>query len=242
MFAFDGCTEGSDLSTHKNNANLFKTWPVDGPTGLHAGATYFQKDELSYGIVKNTGSLNTKYSITFLVHIYPETDGTLIYFGDENRGLRLTLSAGELTFMIFDTVNNLTSELKVSGSIKDMNKWHYVAAIYDFNVPEIRLSIDGKVEKTPSQDRILPTDTENVYFGINSQLLESYAGRISCVQIYDRALPGDEITEKEDCPSGVGSEVEGKSSLRLFNSKCAFDHLTLLMIYFCDFANIYYLE
>ena len=210
LFALDGCTEGADLSGNHLHAELSGTWPLEGPTGLHTSATYFRSDEQSYGYINNTGVLDTKYAISILVHIYPETDGTLVYFGDERNGMTLTLLNKEISFSYYETdVNNVKTETKVTKTINKYEQWYYVAAMYDYNAQELRLSVNGDVSVENKPRMELPTDTD-YYFGIDAQFSNSYAGRMSCLQIYDRALDAQEILDKEICPSGVGSGVEGR--------------------------------
>ena len=223
LYALDGCTEGADLSVNRLHARLFNTWPVEGPTGEHAGATYLQKDKLSYGYINNTeGILHTEYAITVLLHVYPETDGTLVYFGDDTSNLTLSLADNELRFRYIATDENggVTETEVKSLAMNAYDQWYYVAATYDYNAEQLRLSVNGAVVAAALPRVTLPTDRD-VYFGIGMELTDSFAGRMSCLQVYDRALDAAEITEKEQCPSGVGSGVEGKTR-QMPNSKLFF--------------------
>jgi len=232
VFALDGCTGAIDLSGNKNIGEAFNVDPkFHGPEGKYAKATSFggqTKD--SYILINNTGSLDTLHSLSILVHVYPEIEGgTLLMYS--NGGCSLTLEGKVLTFTAVSR-DGVKSE-KVTFELGAMNKWYYVAAVFNSNVKDISLYVNEKLEGHKEIKDIFQLNTAgSVWVGTDPEKKKYFSGRLSCIQVFDHPLTTKQIKEGIVCPTGVGVNLPGKKPLSCYDSNQFWENF-YFQIYFC---------
>ena len=208
VFALDGCTGAIDLSGNENDGSSFNVDPkVSGPKGDYAKATSFLgQSQDSYILLNNTGALDTFYSLSILLHIYPETpDGAVLVYS--NGGCSLTLANSRLTFTAVSLDGSNTKSL--SMRLAAMKEWYYVAAIFDSNAGLISLVVNLKGEQMNTDAFSLNT-AGSVWVGTNPEKDSYFSGKISCIQIFDRPLTSEQVREGMECPTGIGADLPGK--------------------------------
>ena len=217
VFALDGCTGAIDLSGNKNIGEAFNVDPkFHGPEGKYAKATRFGgQSEDSYIHINNTGSLDTLHSLLILVHVYPEAEGgTLLMYS--NGGCSLTLDGKVLTFTAVSR-DGVKSETVTFG-LGAMNKWYYVAAVFNSNVGKISLYVNEKLEDHKEMKDIFQLNTAgNVWVGTDPEKKKYFSGRLSCIQVFDHPLTVKQIKEGIVCPTGVGVNLPGKKPLSCYD-------------------------
>ena len=213
VFALDGCTGAIDLSGNKNDGTAVNVDPqINGPKGIYAKATGFggqTKD--SYILINNTGSLDTLYSLSMLMHVYPEKlDGTLLAYS--NGGCTLTLEGKVLTFTAVG--RDGTKSETVIFDLGILNQWYYIAAVYDSNIGKMMLYVNEELAKeTTINDVFMLNTAGSVWVGTNPDKNKYFSGKISCIQIFDRPLTKEQIHEGVVCPTGVGADLPGKETI-----------------------------
>ena len=231
VFALDGCTGAIDLSGNKNIGEAVNVDPkFHGPEGKYAKATHFGgQSEDSYIHINNTGSLDTLHSLSILVHVYPEAEGgTLLMYSDG--GCSLTLEGKVLTFTAVSRVGGKSE--KVTFGLGAMNKWYYVAAVFNSNVGNISLYVDEKLEGHKEMKDIFQLNTAgSMWVGTDPERKKYFSGRLSCIQVFDHPLTIKQIKEGIVCPTGVGINLPGKKPLSCYDGN-KFWELFYFQIYF----------
>ena len=172
---------------------------VSGPDNTENGATMFTGAAESQVKIDNIAKLDTKYSLSIFLNMYVEESGSVVNFGtDRGVGLYYDKTNGEIVFRVVKrNTTDLITEVKVKV---DAKKWYHVGGTYDYNTGKTYLYIDSKqeaVSNTPKQD-MLATDS-TIYLGAITGVTNKFKGRMSCVQIFDRAVEKAELDNLKKC-------------------------------------------
>ena len=81
-----------------------------------------------------------------------------------------------------------------------LNKWNQVGASYDSNTGVAQLWHDGKMVKSRNIGQVDLATDQNIRLGACDNDERYFEGKMSCLQIYDRALKEKEIGELRVCP------------------------------------------
>ena len=196
-FAFSGCAGTVDLMGLGANTTLVDTNIISGPGDVKNGATMFLGTATSHAKIE--AKLDTTYSLSIFLNLYAEKPGSVVNYGTD-RGVGLYFSSsGELVFrLVKRNTSDVLAEVKTTI---DTGKWYHVGGTYDYNTGLAYLFVNGTqraVSDTPTKD-MLETDVSGVYLGAISGVAEHFKGRVSCVQIFDRALEADELEDLKEC-------------------------------------------
>ena len=179
--------------------SIHNTIIVYGPDNTENGATMFTGAVESQVKIENIAKLDTKYSLSVFLNVYVEESGSLVNYGtDRGVGLYYDKTNGEIVFRV---VKRNTTDLiaEVKGKV-DAKKWYHVGGTYDYNTGKTYLYIDNKQEAVsdiPRQD-MLATDS-TIYLGAIAGVTNKFKGRVSCLQIFDRAVEEAEINNLKKC-------------------------------------------
>ena len=80
------------------------------------------------------------------------------------------------------------------------NKWNEVGASYDHDTGVAQLWHDGKMVKSRNIGQIELRTQFPVRIGADGHDKRQFKGKISCVQIYDRALTSEQVGSLRTCP------------------------------------------
>ena len=182
---------GSQLDGIASNVQL-----ATGPKGNAGGSYRFMGTSNSYIELPNSGGLDTMYSLTVVMWIYPEgpTAGPLFNYGTSITNLwRLHFwiaAGGNFFFRPADRQGNMYSSVTSPAT---SGQWHYVAVSYDYNTGVARLWIDG-VEKGKETVGVFQLATDlNVRIGVKTGDARYFKGRVTGIQVYNVALNRDQI-------------------------------------------------
>ncbi|XP_013404145.1 uncharacterized protein LOC106169280 [Lingula anatina] len=188
-----------DLSGNGNNIMKYGVTPAKGLKEEDDGSIGFPTD--SYIEVSNNGSLDIRYSFTFLGYVYSSsssTEGPIFNFEHENASSGgfgthvMQIGNTDILVRLGYRDGTLGPWYNVSG-VLDVDTWTYIGWTYSFgsgmaviykNGYEVASSYFGSVEhSTMGALRMGKTAGDS----------RSFTGRLKCMQLYDRALNSTEV-------------------------------------------------
>ena len=204
LYPLDGEHGGQDIGRRNNSpGSLIGVKLAPGRYGQPDGSYKFSGSAESYVEFPKNGGLDTRYAQTVLAWVYPESpDGTLFSYQAQNspRGVHLLLQNPYKLFAKFVTRKYLLPPGVETDKIRP-SAWNFVGATYD-NVTGIeRLWVDGKRVAELTVGTFELATQGAVRMGAMSGASQFFKGRISCLQVYDRALTAQMIQNSRDrCP------------------------------------------
>jgi hypothetical protein len=113
------------------------------------------------------------------------------------------LAKGDDSFRIhrYSATNQISFGMNFSGGLDtpstsnfNPNQWYFVTATY--SLPDVKLYINGVLDKTNTYNTPISSSSYNFYIGENAQAPgRNFYGNISHVSIYNRALSATEIKQ-----------------------------------------------
>jgi len=185
-----------------------------GPAGQLNGAYEFNGTSNSFIEFSNSagGILDVRYSITMLCWVYYNgQDGPFFFYQKDhsNWGVHLATYQGKL-YARFHTRNYGSTNYFLSSTLLE-GGWKFVGASYDNTSGEAKLWVDGVAVQSLNNGAGLELGTQDkVRMGAGfSSGFGFFRGRITQMQVYDKALIQEQIQEtqgkNEMCRSKYGS-------------------------------------
>ena len=168
---------------------------AEGPDGKPGGSYYFTGASNSYIEFPSSSKLDARFSITLLAMVYPESeDGPLLDYKASNWRVHWWLVSGNLFWRMSNRATFALSNAVKTPSKLDTSKWSYIGATYDYSSGLARVWVDGqKVGKLKVGTMEIATQFP-ARMGAKAGDTRYFRGRISCFQVYNKALTQDEIT------------------------------------------------
>ena len=92
------------------------------------------------------------------------------------------------------------NEVVIAENALTPDTWNYVAATYDYQSGMAKIYVGGNLTaETDIGSRVLATQ-DQIWLGSVSGDNRVFVGRLSCLQIHNKALTPEEIADKEMCP------------------------------------------
>ncbi len=168
---------------------------VEGPDGNPEGSYQFLGTLDSFIELPNNGGLDTKYSITVLMWIYPEGQEGPLFNYRPSRGWGVHLWIVGAAF--FCRLNRRDGFIVAPLSSQSLNtgQWYYVGASYDYSTGVNRLWVDGtEVAQTNLGTFTLGTDYPvRIGAKIDDIYDRYFKGRVARVQVYNTSLNQEQI-------------------------------------------------
>ena len=186
----------ADISSNESPpGNALGVRLADGPDGKPGGSYYFNGSSTSYIEFPGSSALDTRYSLTILADVFPETSGPVLNYNTYNWGVHLLIGMeiGSLFSGLSDRYTFKHTDPVLSNSTKFGKKWHYVGATYDYLSGIARVWIDGAKAGELQVGKMEIATNDSVRMGAVTNHRSYFRGRVSCLQIYNRALTQDEI-------------------------------------------------
>ena len=186
-------TRGRDVGLYGNPAGITgKVKPAPGPDGRPDTSHEFYGRRNSYIRFPNRGRLDAKYSITLLAWIYPEGAGPIFRYGVDFS----VVSSRGLSMRIFPrrSRNIRVRPLRARRVIR-YRKWQYVGVTYEQRTGYTRIYVDGRLVAR-KRLRKVPLRT-NIPASMGAGGRRYFRGRISCMQVYGRALSLTQILRRK---------------------------------------------
>ncbi len=195
-------------SAGENHGTLYGGPPHWHPDGGQVGGALQLDGVDDYVDCGNDDSLNIVDEITLAVWVKTNDAGNFehnpyVMKGEYSYALKYR-STNEIEFFIFDGGWRFV-RYDVGSSFNDV--WHHIAGTYDGN--ELKLYIDGGLEKTLGYTGSINMSAYNVNIGRNSMIPDRlYGGMIDDVRIYNYALTDDEILYLS-CTEPIKGDIDG---------------------------------
>ena len=198
MYPFNGAVLKKDISRNRNPPAIFSGVRfVTGPDNHRKGAIYFSGKRYSFVKIPNSGCLHTEQAITIMMWVYPESSGPLFHYNPKGWGVHFWMTRANELFVRFVGRKRKNVHHVLSRTITP-RKWNFVTATYDGKtglatlwrtaVPIAQRNI-GKLK--------FGLDTNHpVVIGVKPGDRRRFRGRISCVQVFRRALNRAQIKSK----------------------------------------------
>lgn len=182
-----------DLSSKQNPAGIPSNVQLaPGPYGEPNGSYQFSGSSSSYIEFPNNGGLDTRKSLTLLAWVFPENgDGPIFNYGTDYFGVHLWVAADKL-FCRFVSMAGVYA-LALITKVLERSMWHFVGTSYDYESGLHKLWIDGKVYVVQSIGTFEIDTQSNVRMGVMTGDNRYLRGRISCMQVYNKALTENEV-------------------------------------------------
>ena len=163
-----------------------------GPYGNPNGSFFFSGDESSYVELKNTGELDTRFSISVFAWVHLDnSDGPIFEYGCSMWVSHLTLGI-EVRYMDRKTSNIY---LLQKESVLVANSWNFIGTTYDYHTGIATVWVNSNTVMLRSIGAEIELATQSdIRVGASSNQ-KRFRGRISCIQFYDQALSVDQIAE-----------------------------------------------
>lgn len=132
-----------------------------------------------------------RYSMTLLVWVFPENvDGPIVNYGTDNFGVHLWI-----VDKVFFT--RLVERLGVfkpaqTASLKH-HAWNFIGFSYDYDTGVQKVWIEGKVYDMANVGHFELRTQNNIRMGKKDEDVRFFKGRISCLQVYNKALTEREV-------------------------------------------------
>lgn len=183
---------------------------AEGPYGKPGGSYSFSGTTNSYIEIPKHNKLNTRFAITVMMWVRPQSDGPLFQYHHSTQwyvSLWFKKIGSYLKFLWVIKSQKLTASSTLTYDAK-FDKWQHLAVSYSSSNAIMEIWTDGH-KQIRKQFRKLTIKTTDGPIRIGkvetSGNTRYFKGQISCLQVYEMALTGNEILETMDrcfLPSG----------------------------------------
>ena len=171
-----------------------------GPYGKKDGSYEFFENANSFIEFPSSpgGALDVRYSMTILCWVYYDQKGgpsgpIFNYFQGDKWGVHLWV----LDRLLFARFVNRVFSLELHTALHDSSLaggWKFVGASYDYETGEIKLWVDGALKQAGNIGPHKELGTQgSVRMGVRKKDSRFFKGRISQLQIYNKALSQQQI-------------------------------------------------
>lgn len=199
-----------------------------GPDGHPQGSYQFSGKSSSFIEFPNTGALKAKESITLLAWVYVKSrSGPIFNYNPLGWGVSLWVNSKHYLSAKFVEDDGGCKTCFISALPLKTNAWNYVGMSYDHNSGVAKLWVDGQVSSQRNiGTKIRLSTSKSVRMGARATNDGNYFnGRISRMQVYDRALTQREV-------EAVAGPIEGELTF-LFNFLSSFLNLFISSLLPC---------
>ena len=192
-----GGRQAADSSGHRYHGTLVGE-PKWQPKGGGAGGALELSGNGQYVVIaeQKAFDLNERMTVAAWIYVtkFDKKWQTIVAKGDTSWRMARDKDRDCVQFAF----NAIPKEQLIKGTIPvNDGKWHHVAGVYDGK--KMYLYVDGKLDGSTATTTNIPTSTEPVCIGENSQAKGRFwNGLIEDVRIYDRALTTEEIATLAD--------------------------------------------
>ena len=193
VYPLNGQFGTQDLSYHENPPGVpYNVQLAPGPFGQPNGSYQFSGSSTSYIEFPNNGGLDTRYSMTVLAWVFLEnTDGPIFNYGVDYYGVHFWVVGGYLFCRTLTRSGIYLSALYRSKL--NQGAWNFVGASYDYHSGVEKLWIEGKVYEEQNISTVELHTSGAVRMGVLTGDDRFFKGRISCMQVYSKALTEREV-------------------------------------------------
>ena len=198
VYPFTSASKNRDVSSYVNPPATFSgVYYTRGPDNHPRGALSFRGSRTSYVLIPNNGCLDTRYSLTIIMWVYPESSGPLLHFNPKGWGLHLWIINRFRLFARF--VPRSGKSVKALYKRIKPRQWNYIAATYDRRTGLASLWLDSLpiIQRRLGRFRSGLATNYPIVIGSKPGDRRKFRGKIACVQMYNYAMNGQQIRSKK---------------------------------------------
>ena len=198
VYPFTSASKNRDVSSYVNPpATFVGVYYTRGPDNHPRGALSFRGTKTSYVLIPNNGCLDTRYSLTIIMWVYPESSGPLLHFNPKGWGLHLWIISRFRLFTRF--IPRSGKSVKALYKRIKPRQWNYIAATYDRRTGLASLWLDSIpiIQRRLGRFRSGLATNYPIVIGSKPGDRRKFRGRIACVQMYNYAMNGQQIRSKK---------------------------------------------
>ena len=171
--------------------------PAPGPDGKSGGSFQFFGRPNSYIEFPNRGKIDTKGSTTLLAWVYHEGRGGPIFNYKRNGwGVHFWMISSRTIFVSFMR-RTLTATKTLSSKAVAPMRWQFVGATYDRKTGIAKLFVNSRFTAMTYIGRFRLATNYPARMGARIGDGRYFRGRISCMQIYTKALTARQILRRK---------------------------------------------
>ena len=198
VYQLNSASKNRDISGYVNPpATFVGVYYARGPDNHPQGALSFSGRRNSYVLIPNNGCLDTRFSLTIIMWVYPESSGPLLHFNPKGWGVHVWIISQFRLFARF-VPRSGKSVTAVYKRIKP-RQWNYIAASYDRRTGLATLWLDSLpiIQRKIGRFRLGLATNYPIVIGSKPGDRRKFRGRIACVQMYNYAMSAAQIRSKK---------------------------------------------
>ncbi|XP_048586329.1 protein sidekick-2 [Nematostella vectensis] len=178
---------------------------VKGPDGRDGGAYYFSGTSSSYIEIPYHAMIDTRYSLTVLAWVRPESQGPILQYYRSNWGVHFWVVEPTPKLFVRVVTRSLQSTNNAMGGNLFWQAWYFVGFSYDYTSGRVKLFLDGVIVSELYIGTFETATNRELRLGAVTFDSRHYRGRISCLQIYNTALSWNDIRDASGACNDVPS-------------------------------------
>ena len=206
VYPLDATNGARDLSPTKNlPGKLSRVSIVPGPDLRPNTALRFSGSPVSFIEFPNNGRLDTRRSITCSVWVYNEgRGGTVFQYNPKGQGVGLKIIGhNQIEARIVSRKGTKNIPVRTPKKAFKPRTWTYIGFSYDYTLGIVKIYVNDKPVVTRVIGRMELLTNRPARAGSTRSVRRFFRGRLSCIQVYSRALSDYEIsTVKTRCFKG----------------------------------------
>lgn len=197
VYPLDATNGARDVSPTKNlPGKLSGVSIVPGPDRQPNTALRFSGSPSSYIEFPNNGRLDTRRSITIVTWLFNEGRGGPVFqYNPKGQGVGLRIvGANRIAARIVDRKRTKSIPVVTPKKVLKPRTWTYIGFTYDYTSGIVTLYVNAKPLVRRVVGRVELLTNKPVRSGSKKRRIRFFRGRLSCIQVYSRALTVSEIT------------------------------------------------
>ena len=192
-------TRGRDISRFRNPPGIVRNVRfAPGPDGKPSGSYYFLGRSYSYIQFPNRGRLDTRGSITLLAWIYHQGHaGPIFNYMPNGWGVHFWMVTPTMLFARFTRRRGRRFTKAVTSRRVRPRQWQFVGAVYNQRTGRAKLFVNNRFTANKYIGRIRLATNYPVRMGARIGDRRYFRGRISCMQVFSRALTARQILRQK---------------------------------------------
>lgn len=192
-------TRGRDVSLFGNPPGIIGDARLaPGPDGKPLGSYQFVGRSSSYIEFPNRGKIDTKRSITLLAWIYHQgRAGPIFNYKRNGWGVHFWMISPRTLFVRFTRRRRRRFTKAVLSRKVVPQRWQFVGAMYNGRTGRAELFVNKRFTASKYIGRIRLATNYPARMGARIGDRRYFRGRISCMQVYDRALTTRQILRRK---------------------------------------------
>ena len=198
VYPLSSSTRGRDIGRYRNpSAYLRGVRSAPGPFGRAGASYYFYGRSNSYIQFPNRGRLDTRYAITLCAWIFHQgRAGPIFNYMPNGWGVHFWMITPRILFARFTKRRGRRSSRHVASRTVQPGRWQFVGCTYDQRTGRAKLFVNNRFTANRYVGRFRLATNYPVRMGARIGDGRYFRGRISCMQVFDKALNRRQILRR----------------------------------------------